>query len=253
MSFRNSSECSLLNLFYYCLLRKCNCLSKMVSRTKLCVSARRFLHAQRQSRAKRNSSKRRTCNAVALRTLDMPKETYPYIHSGCRFSTFHPATGKSASLSDVGKFVPRLLVHVQVAHRQRPSQNQPYVEYANPSGRESLATNPCVVEINCVQKFETRQTSASCMTACYFKSTKAPIKASRDCFLTSRTTRVNSAAMDVCKTIGNGRRERASELQKSRYRIHEEPLQNEQTKHKTSSGHETKSGAKIEKTTCAIL
>ena len=98
----NSSECSLL--FYYCLLRTCNCLSKMVSRTKLCVSARRFLHAQRQSRAKRNSSKRRTCNAVALRTLDMPKETYPYIHSGCRFSTFHPATGKSASLSDVGKF-----------------------------------------------------------------------------------------------------------------------------------------------------
>ncbi len=104
VSFRNSSECSILNLFYYCLLRKCNCLSKMVSRTKLCVSARRFLHAQRQSRAKRNSSKRRTCNAVALRTLDMPKETYPYIHSGCRFSTFHPATGKSASLSDVGKF-----------------------------------------------------------------------------------------------------------------------------------------------------
>ena len=98
----NSSECSLL--FYYCPLRTCNCLSKMVSRTKLCVSARRFLHTQRQSRAKRNSSKRRTCNAVALRTLDMPKETYPYIHSGCRFSTFHPATGKSASLSDVGKF-----------------------------------------------------------------------------------------------------------------------------------------------------
>ena len=149
--------------------------------------------------------------------------------------------------------LPRLLVHVQVAHRRRPSQNQPYVEYANLSRRESLATNPCVVEINCVQKFETRQTSASCMTACYFKTTKAPIKASRDCFLTSRTTRVKSTAMDVCKTIGNGRRERASELQKSRYRIHEEPLQNEQTKHKTSSGHETKSGAKIEKTTCAIL
>ena len=115
--------------------------------------------------------------------------------------------------------LPRLLVHVQVAHRQRPSQNQPYVEYANLSGRESLATNPCVVEINCVQKFETRQTSASCMTACYFKSTKAPIKASRDCFLTSRTTRVKSAAMDVCN---NGRKRQ----KRARLRISEIECQN---------------------------
>ena len=156
MSFRNSSECPLLNLFYYYLLRKRNCLSKMVSRTKLWVSARRFLHAQRQSRAKRNSSKRRTCNAVALRTLDMPKETYTYVHSGCRFSTFRPATAKSASLSDVGKLAASsgacLSGPHTVAMQSSVVQNQPYLEYANQSGRESLTTNYCVMEMKYGQK-----------------------------------------------------------------------------------------------------
>ena len=100
---------------------------------------------------KRNSSKRRTCNAVALRTLDMPKETYPYIHSGCRFSTFHPATAKSASLSDVGKLAASSGAclsgpHTEAMHNTSVVQNQPYLEYANLSGRERLTTNPSVME-----------------------------------------------------------------------------------------------------------
>ena len=104
----------------------------------------------------RNSSKRRTCNAVALRTLDMPKETYTYVHSGCRFSTFRPATAKSASLSDVGKLAASSGACLSGPHTEAMHssvvQNQPYLEYANQSGRESLTTNHCVMEITYGQK-----------------------------------------------------------------------------------------------------
>ena len=149
----------------------------MQSRNKLHVSARRSRHVLRQSRAKGtrpNDEDATLLLSEHLTCLRKPSRTYI---RGVASTLFIPRR-QNRLHSLTSENLLRLLLHIQVAHTGTMycsvAQNQPYFEYANPSGGESLTPNPCVMEIKHGQHFETRETSASCVIVCCVKQTDAP-------------------------------------------------------------------------------